>query len=136
MAEINPVDSPTVRQHKRQLFWQILLPMILVVLFALAVGGLVIAASASGQGQPRLWADVSLIWLLAPMLFLAFGLVIVMFAIVYGMGKLLQITPRYTGKAQGIFAQIPVWAHKIANGVAKPFIWIEQAGAAIRSIFK
>lgn len=133
---MSPVESQTIRQHKRQFFWQILFPMILVVLVGLAIGGLVIAATFTGQGQTRLWADVSLIWLLAPMLFLALGLVIVMFAVVYGMGKLLKVTPRFTGKAQGIFAIIAAWAHKIADGAAKPFIWINEAGAAITSIFK
>lgn len=136
MAETPPVESPTVHQHKRQFFWQILFPMILVVLVGLAVGGLVIAATVTGQGQTRLWADVSIIWLVVPMLLLAFGLVMVMLALVYGMGKLLKVTPTYTGKVQGFFAQVVVWAHRIADGILKPFVWLEQAGAAIKSIFK
>jgi hypothetical protein len=136
MAEMTPIESPTVRQHKRQFFWQILLPMLLVVIAALAIGGLVIAATFTGRGETRLWADVSIIWLLAPMLLLAFGLVAILFAVVYGMGKLLQVTPRYTGKAQGIFVLIAAWARKVADGATQPFVWFQQAGAAIKSIFK
>jgi len=136
MAETPPVETPTIRQHKRQFFWQILFPMLMVVLLGLVVGGLVIAATVTGQGQTRLWADVSIIWLLAPMLFLALGLVVVMFALVYGLAKLLQVTPTYTGKAQGFFAQVVVWTHKIADAVVKPFFWLDEAGATIKSFFK
>jgi hypothetical protein len=136
MEDQPPVLSPTVRAHKRQFFWQILLPILLVVLLGLAAGGLVIAATFSGSGSPRLWADVSIIWLIAPVLVLALGLLAVLVFLVYGMVKLLQVTPRYTGKAQGFFAQVAAWARKIADGAARPFVWVQQVGAAIKSIFK
>jgi len=110
--------------------------MLMVVVIGLAAGGLVIAAAVTGRGETRLWADVSIIWLLAPMLFLAFGLVVVMFALVYGLAKLLQVTPKYTGKAQGFFALIAAWTHKIADAVMKPFLWLNQAGTSIKSFFK
>jgi hypothetical protein len=134
MAESHPVDRPTVRAHKRQFFWQILLPMLLVLLLGLAVGVIVIVSTFSGSGQPRLWADVSIIWLIAPMLLFALGLLAVLGTIVYGMVKLLQVTPTYTGKTQDIFAKIAMWARKIADGMVKPFVWVRQAGAVLQNL--
>ncbi len=135
--EIQPaVDRPTVRAHKRQFAWQILLPMILVLLVGLVAGGFVIANSVSGQGSIRPWADVSLIWLIAPVLFFALAFLAILVAIIYGMVKLLQVTPHYTGKAQGFFDLVSATTRKLADRVAQPVVWVRQAGAVLKSIFR
>lgn len=108
--------------------------MILVMLIGVAAGGLVIAATVSGQGQTRIWADVSLIWLLAPALFFALAFLIIIITTIYGMGKLLQILPHYTGKAQEIFAKVSAGTRKAADGTVKPLLWFHEARAAIKSI--
>ena len=128
-----PADSPTVQAHKRQFAWQILVPFLVVTVLILAVAVLVASGTASTN---RPWADVSIIWLIAPMLTLALVLVILLSALIYGIAKLLQVTPRYTGKAQDFFALISGWTRKIADGAAKPFVWYQQAGAILKSIFK
>jgi hypothetical protein len=133
MDEPRPVDSPTVHAHKRQLAWQILVPFLVVTALVIAVAVLVVTSAASAT---RTWADVSIILLIAPMLTLALVLVILLSALIYGIAKLAQITPRYTGKAQDFFVLLSGWTRKIADGAAKPFVWYKQAGAVIKSIFK
>jgi hypothetical protein len=129
-------DRPTIRAHKRQFTWQILMPVILAVLIILAAGGFVIADAVLGQGQIRAWADISVIWLIIPAFFFGFALLVILVTTVYGMAKLMQIIPLYTGKAQGIFNQLAAAVHKLADGVIKPFVWFQQAQAALKSIFK
>ena len=131
-----PVERATIRAHKRQFVWQILVPMIVVVLIGLGAGGLVIAATVSGLGQTRVWADVSAIWLIAPALLFALAVLVVLVAVIYGMIKLLQILPTYTGKTQNIFALLSAWTRKVADAITQPFVWTRQAAAAIKSIFK
>jgi hypothetical protein len=135
MQETPRTDSPTVRTHKRQFIWQILLPMILVVLLGLTAGGFVIAASMTGTGQSRVWADVSTIWLIAPMLIFALLFVVLLGALIYGIAKLLKVTPRYTGKAQFYVALAAAGTRKVADGATKPVVWIRQIEAAIKSFF-
>lgn len=129
-------DHPTIRAHKRQFIWQILLPMILVVLTGLAAGGLVIASTVTGQGQPRLWADISAIWLLAPVLLFALVFLAIVITTIYGMAKLLQILPHYTGKAQTIFTRISGGMRKVADGAVKPLFWVREAGTMVKSFFR
>ena len=136
MTNQHSVDRPTVRSHKRQFAWQILAPMILVSLIGLSAGGLVIAATVSGQGQPRAWADVSMIWLIVPALFFALMFLVILATTIYGMAKLLQVIPNYTGKAQDIFVLLSAGTLKLADGASKPFVWFRQAGAVIKSIFR
>lgn len=133
MIKKPPVDRPTISAHMRQFAWQILVPFL--VMAGLIIAGAVLVVTG---GAPRtgIWADVSLIWLLAPALFFALAFLVIMITIIYGMAKLLQVIPHYTVKAQGIFARISARTRKVADGTTKPFVWYQQAGAVIKSIFR
>ncbi len=127
------VDRPTIRSHKRQFAWQILIPFLLMT--GLFIAGALLVVTA---GTPRtgVWADISVIWLLAPALFFALVFLAIAITIIYGMAKLLQVIPHYSGKTQGVFAHLSAWTRKLADGAAKPFVWFRQAGAVIKSIFR
>jgi hypothetical protein len=133
MNDTPRVDTPTVSLHKRQFAWQILAPFLVMTVLVIAVAALVVSGGASGT---RAWADVSIIWILAPLLIFALLFVIVLGFLIYGIAKLTQVTPRYTGKAQDFFALLSAGTRKIADGATKPIVWIQQAGAVIKSIFK
>jgi hypothetical protein len=133
MNDMKPIDSPTIRLHKRQVAWQILIPFLLVALMLLAAGvGLVWGETA----RARVWADVSIIWIIVPLLLLTLVAIALLAALIVGMIKLLQIAPRYTLRAQQVVGQVSAGARKVADGATEPFIWIKQAGAVVKSIFK
>ena len=133
MEAPRPVLSPTLHAHKRQLAWQILVPLLVVMALAITAAVLISIGAASAS---RTWADVSTIWLILPMLFLALFVVIVLGFMIYGISKLLQVTPHYSGKAQDFLVQLSSGTRKIADGAASPFVWLHQAGAVLKSIFK
>jgi predicted membrane protein len=126
-------DRPTVRAHKRQFAWQILVPFLVITMLIIA-GALLV--TTGGTDRTSVWADVSMIWLLIPALLFAFALLVVIITIIYGMIKILQIIPHYTGKTQDIFSRVSTGTRKIADGTTKPFFWYKQAGAVIKSIFR
>jgi hypothetical protein len=128
-----PFERPTVRAHKRQFAWQILVPFL--VMAALIITGAVLVVTG-GESQNGVWADISMIWLIAPALLFALAFLVLLITIIYGMIKLLQVIPVYTGKAQGIFVLLSSGTRKLADGAAKPFVWFRQAGAVIKSIFR
>ena len=132
MAGTQPAETPTVQAHKRQLAWQILVPFFIVMAIIIAAAVLV----ATGATATRTWADVSTIWLIGPILVFALLFATVLGFLIYGMARLLQVTPRYTGKAQDFFALLSGWAKIVADAVTKPFIWFQQAGAVLKSIFR
>ena len=132
MPAPRPVETLTARAHKRQLTWQILVPFFTVTAFIIVLAVLV----ATGETATRAWADVSTIWLIAPMLVFTLFFVVVLCFLIYGLARLLQVTPHYTGKAQDFFALLSAWARIIADGATKPFVWFQQAGAMLKSIFK
>ncbi len=132
MTETLPIKSPTLRRHQRQFFWQILFPMLLVALIGLAAGGLVTWATFANQGDARLWADISLIWLLAPMLLLALVAAIAAGGLIYGLARLTQATPRLTARLQELADSGAKGLRRIADGTTKPFVWVEQAGGCFQ----
>ncbi len=126
------VETPTIRSHKRQLTWQILVPFFIIMALIFVAAILII----TGAIATRTWADVSTIWLIAPMLVFALFFMTLLGFLIYGIAKLLKVTPHYTGKAQDFFTLFPKWVRTIADGVTKPFVWFQQAGAILKSIFR
>lgn len=124
--------SSSVKAHKRQFAWQILVPLLVATFLLIAVAVLI----ASGTADTRTWADVSTIWLIAPMMILALLIFVILGFLIYGLARLLQVTPRFTGKAQDFFGLLTEWVRKIADALAKPVVWARQAGAVLNSIFK
>jgi hypothetical protein len=132
MAEMPPAVSPTVRTHRRQFVWQILVPFVVMALLLVAGAALILS---SGPPRERVWADVSIIWLILPLLALALILAVVLVFAIVGLAKLMQIAPRYTSQAQAISFIAAAGARKVANGIVAPYVWFEQAKAALKSIF-
>jgi hypothetical protein len=133
MDNPQPVESPSLHAHNRQLAWQILIPFCAAAVVIIAAGVLVVTR---GSSSPRTWADISIIWLIAPTLVFALIFVAVLGFMIYALARLMKVTPRYTGKVQGLFATLSGWIHTAADGAAKPIVWSHQAGAIIKSIFK
>ena len=132
MPESPIPDSPSVRLHKRQLAWQILVPFLVLAALIIAGAVWVIIGAAAGT---RVWADVSIIWMLFPLLIFALFSIIVLGLLIYAIARLTRITPFYTARAQGFFARVSAGTRKLADGAAKPFFWVHQAGAVIKSLF-
>jgi hypothetical protein len=132
MAEISPTVTPTVRAHRRQLVWQILVPFL--VMAALVIAGAVLIVSGSAP-RARVWADVSIIWLIAPLMVLALVVATVLGFAIVGLAKLLQITPRYTARVQAISLIAAAGTRKVADGIVAPVLWFEQARATLKSFF-
>ncbi len=132
--EIQPQnDHPTIRAHKRQFTWQILIPFL--VMAGLIIAGAVLVVTGGGS-QTEVWTDISIIWLIAPALILALVVLAIVITTVYGMAKLMQILPHYTGNAQTIFARVANGTRKVADGAVKPVVWVREAGAMVKSLFR
>jgi len=126
-------DSHTLREHKRQRFWQIQTPILLVIVLFLVAGGFVICAEA---GQTGLWADVATIWLVAPLMLFALLCMAVLGGMIYAVARLTQITPRYTLQAQNFALRFVAGVKRGSDVAVKPVVLLEQARAALKSLFK
>jgi hypothetical protein len=130
MAELPHSESPSLRAHKHQRTWQILVPLVGVSALIIATA---ILAVSGGAPQARVWADLSVIWMLAPLLTFAVLLIGVLGFLIYGFYRLFLLLPGYTARLQDFVFRVDNGARRVADGIARPFIWIHQIGAALES---
>jgi hypothetical protein len=126
--------SPTLRSHKRQVIWQIVLPLVLLAALLMTAAGFVVAGN--GGADTGLWRDVSLIWFLIPGLGLALVLLVVLGAAIYGLFRLKKAAPTLTARLQKLAVRGAGGARRISDGAVSPFLLLKQTWAALRSIFK
>jgi hypothetical protein len=124
-----PSESPTLRAHKRQLVWQILLPVLLMAVVGFAAGFFTLR---SGTGPDRLLADVAVIWLIAPFLMLGLLITVLLGFVIFGLSRLSRVTPEYTGRLQELAGRLAGGTMKSADTAVRPILWIHQAAAVIQ----
>ena len=125
--------TSSYRAYKRDLLWQIIVPMIVIALLFVAAS--VVTAMGEG-GTLSQGADVSTIWLIIPLIIFAIINILILAGLVYGLAKLLDIIPTYTQKLQGYIRLIGEKIEAIADSAAKPIFTIQGFSASLRRIFR
>jgi hypothetical protein len=118
--------------HRRQVFWQIYFPLIIIVSLVLFAGIGVLLASASGSGDITLWGDISLIWLISPMLVLILISFVALVGMVYLLWQILKVLPSYTRQLLEIFLLVQIRVRKASDAAASPFIHGHSFMASVR----
>ena len=129
MDKLPPFERSSIKQHQRERFWQIIAPLVLFSLLIAAAGGFTVFA---GGENDRLWADISIIWLVIPVLIFSLILLVVLAGSIYLMARLLKITPNFTRRAQTLFYRIEKGTRKAADFSVKPVLWIKQFKSRLR----
>jgi len=132
-----PRNPRTARLHRRDLAWQIYLPIGLAIVAALTVTGLVIWAGLSGQAAAdSVWADVSLVFLILIAAAIALVPLALVAGLVAGLWYALRYLPGYAKVAQDYLAQAARIVRQVADRAAAPVIAVESATAAARGGWK
>lgn len=124
------------KNHRRQLVWQIIAPMVLTVVLCIALIVLINIATFRDGGDVARWAAVSTIWIVIPIMI---GLVIVLAllgGLVYLMYKLLDVTPTYTGMAQDYVHIGAGYVRRALDTIVKPVINLNGILASINAFFE
>lgn len=130
LPERNPA---THRIHRREVLWQITVPLVVALLVIVALMALTILSAVRGPSAVSRWADISLIWLILPMLVVTLLFMAITGAIAYGVIKLIGALPRFTLRVQSIVALLGQRAHQISDKIVAPFIKIDSFGASVKA---
>jgi hypothetical protein len=133
----NPV---TQRAHRRDVFWQITLPAVAGSMLILGLAGFIAWAGATGTGEVGRWADVSLLWLILPLLCLTLIPLLFFAGLVYAVSRGLRALPPYAHIVQNTFFLLKLRVRGAADKVVEPALRLHSLSAAIealrRSIFR
>jgi len=125
-----PVHQPvhySYVKHRQDVNRQIILPMAFVVVMVIVLMALIIFAFQSG-GDVGKWAAIAIIWMVIPFMALMLGVLVVSWGLVYLLGRLQQVSSRYTSLAQTYVlffnARIILWTDKIIQPVLQIKAWL------------
>jgi len=122
------------RRHRSQRTSQILLPIVLAALLFLVMVVLVNIATFRDNSDVGRWAAVSTIWIVIPLCIMGFVFLALLGGLVYLMGRLLGITPTYTGRAQDFVHKLAIRIRRLADLAVKPIISLNGFGATIKAL--
>jgi Domain of unknown function (DUF4153) len=121
----NPV---TQQAHRKQVLWQITVPLVIAAIVVLVLA--VLVASGSSQGA-SLWADIALIWLLIPVMVVLLILLVLLAGLVYAVIWLVRTIPVYAMQVQNFMIMIASRVERLGNMIVEP---IMRANAFLASI--
>jgi hypothetical protein len=124
------------KRHRKEMMWQIVLPIVLTSLLLIALIVLINIATFRDNGDVARWAAVSTIWIVIPIMIGLLIFLALMVGLVYLMGKLLNVTPTYTGLAQDYVRLAAVYIKRGAEAIVKPVIQLNGILAGIIAFFE
>ena len=130
LPERNPI---THKDHRREVFWQITLPLLIgaILILGVAVWTAVAAAQGGNVSQP---ADASLVFLLIPTMAMALVLLVIIAGFAYAVIWLNNNIPPYARQAQDFFVSARDIVRMVADKVVEPVLRIQSALAALRAL--
>lgn len=128
LPERNPV---TYERHRKEVMWQILVP---VLIGAVIVLTLAILAATRTDAQVSKGADVSVIWMITPMLIIALIFLVLLGAMIYAVMSLLGILPSYARLVQDYFDALRVQVGIVSDKTVEPILRMESIKASLRAL--
>jgi hypothetical protein len=131
LPERNPV---THQKHRQEVLRQITLPLLLGLAVLITVAVLVAMAGFQGGEQVSLWADISTVWLILPMLFVAFIFLAITGGLAFLVTLLLRKLPPYARLVQDFFKLVSYRVRQLSNKAVEPLLRAHGTAAAWRSL--
>jgi hypothetical protein len=129
--EYHQKNAITYRAHRRQVLWQIYLPIIVVVVLVLSAAVLVVLAPTLKVSK---WADIALILLITTVMTSALIFLILNIAGIIGAKRAYQVVPYYLFMAQGFTYRIKNQVRRISDQAVEPFLWTKSNLARVKAL--
>ncbi|MCI0610236.1 MAG: hypothetical protein L0Z71_14395 [Anaerolineae bacterium] len=133
-AIIHPPVHESYKRHRKELAWQIILPVVFAAILFVGLIVLINIATFRDNGDVGRWAAISTIWIVIPIMVAGFIFLIILGGIVYLLKYLLDITPIYTGQLQDFVYKIAGYIKRFADATVKPVFFVDGIGASIERL--
>jgi len=125
-------DHPSYQLHRKQMWVQILLPILLTVILLVAITVLTSIATFRDNGDVTRWAAISTIWLVIPVMFAGLILLAILFAIIFLFVQVLGVIPPYSYQAQRYVYRIEGYVRRGTEMLVKPALFVDVIKSQIR----
>ena len=129
-------QHPSYRRHRRQVAWQIVLPIVLAGVLLIVAAYLISAATFQGSGDVARWAAISTIWLTLPVMFAALVLLALLIGLAYLLGRAADFIPPYSLQAQIFTSKMVAAAHRAEQIGYRPTLIFGEIGKLIKNALR
>jgi hypothetical protein len=134
-AKIPQPVHESYKRHRRELAWQVVLPVLASALLFIALVVLINVAAFNEGGDVARWAAVSTIWIVIPMMIAGLIFLAVLLGLIYLLIRLLGIAPKYTSLAQEYVYKAAGYVKRGTEMAVKPVLFLDGIGASIKAFF-
>jgi hypothetical protein len=120
MGNPKKADHSSLRMHRRQLWTQILLPVLLASALLFGIVAFASVSAFRGNGDSARWAAISTIWLAIPSMVVALVVLAALTAVIYLLWRLLRLIPPYSLRAQRLLHRVESTTKRGADMVRRP----------------
>jgi hypothetical protein len=131
----SPAEHPSFQRHRRELRTKIIAPILVAVVVIAAVATLTSVAAFGENSEVGRWAAISTIWIVIPFMAAGFVFLLIFAGLIYGMSRLLQVIPPYTGYAQKFVWRIQGYIKRAADMVVQPVLSLDGIMAMLKQLF-
>lgn len=135
-SETPPPKRPTEIQHQREFTWQVLIPLLAVILAALAVTVLSILFVGRDPAVSAKWAPIAIIFLVLPYLLAGIATIAILVLFSIAVQKIRGIVPQYLALFSIRLDSISSSLSKIADRSADPFIQLNALMAGLGRLIR
>lgn len=123
-------------RHRKQVVYQIWLPLIVGLLIALSLAALAIVGTVQGSSEVNRLGNISAVFLLIPSLIANLITLTVLIVIILGVRVLYRKFPGWLARLLGVLKIIRSYTRAIADKIVAPVISVNSAGAVIKAVRK
>jgi hypothetical protein len=132
-ADLVRAPLPSTLRFRRQSFWQIIFPVIVVAL--LAAGAVVALFLVTGTAGTSVVADFSLILVILPTCILGVVFLVINVLLIVLLRLLITRVPRYTNaaqrKMQSVYVGVDSFTDKLTSGVVSALAVLRVVGSVV-----
>ncbi len=127
-----PAKHGSYLTHRRQMLWQIILPVVLAALLMAGLITLITLSTFRGNSDVSRWAAISTIWLVIPVMIAGLVFLLLLIVIIVLLARVIGLIPPYSYQAQKFVHRIEAGAERIAEMARKPALILQELGVLVR----
>ncbi len=128
--------SQSGSRHRRQVFWQIVLPVVLAAAGGIFLIVILSLATVNGSNVSAQWSSIATIWIVIPFLVLGLFAGLALAGMIFLIARLTHKLPTYTHLVHTYLQIIEIRTKILLNKVAQPQISLLSRWAAVKSFWK
>lgn len=129
----SPPQHASYLKHRRQVVWQVILPVVVSALLLVGVIVLLGMAAFGGTGDLSRWAAISTMWLVIPVAVAGLVLLVILIALNYLAARVVHITPTYTGILQDYAFRAAAVVRRFTKAAVRPVFFLDELTAKARA---